>query len=115
MKRLAALLTLTVLAGGASCQDAVSAGTDEPGERRYGFFSGVEGFGLHTQQVGKRCDGRLAAGRALVNVVAVGNGFGIGAAARVAALATLGLRQQRFYLIGDGVAFGLKFYRSKTQ
>ncbi|RNC82647.1 MAG: hypothetical protein ED559_12985 [Phycisphaera sp.] len=40
MKRLAALLTLSVLAGGARCQDAVNAETDEPGERRYGFFSG---------------------------------------------------------------------------
>lgn len=40
MKRLAALLTLFVFAGGAQSQDAVNAEPDEPGERRYGFFSG---------------------------------------------------------------------------
>ena len=51
----------------------------------------VERLGLIIQQVSQRLNGLFSAGGALVNGIAVGDGFRIGATAGIAALATLGL------------------------
>jgi hypothetical protein len=59
----------------------------------FAIFS-VKGFGWNIEQ-GRQCrDCYIAARRALINVaLPVHDGFGVQPAARVAALATLGLRQ----------------------
>src|SRR5690606_10871397 len=76
---------------------------------------GVQRLWLYIQQVGQRLDGALATGRAFVDGVAVGNGFGIGPAAGEATLAALGLRQQRINLVNQRIAFNSAPFRGKSQ
>src|SRR5690606_12226753 len=83
--------------------------------RRYFAFRGVQRLGLDIQQSGQRLDGGLAARWALVDLVAAGDGFGVGLAARITALAALGLRQQGVDLLGDRIAFDPEAYRRETQ
>ena len=75
----------------------------------------VQGDGLHVQQVRQGLDAGLAAGGALVDRLAPGDGLGIGSAAGVAALAALGLGQDIVDLVGDGVALGLEAHRGEAQ
>ena len=75
----------------------------------------VERLGLNIQQVSQRLNGLFTAGGALVNGIAVGDGFRIGATAGIAALATLGLGEQGIDLFADRVAFHAKTNRRKTQ
>ena len=51
----------------------------------------------------------------LIGVLALGERLGIGPAARIAALAALGLGQQGIDLVGDGVALDLKTDRRIAQ
>ena len=68
----------------------------------------VQGNDFHIQQVRQRLNAGFAAGGALVDGLAVGNGLRVGPAARVAALAALGLGQDVVDLVGNGVALGFK-------
>ena len=55
-------------------------------------FFGIQRKHLAAKQLRQGNDGSFTAGRAAIMFFAGSNGFGIGAAARMAALATLGLR-----------------------
>ena len=75
----------------------------------------IEGRRLHVQQIGERRDACLAAGRALVDGLAVCDRLRVGATARVATLPALRLRQDRVDLVRDGIALGAKAYRGKAE
>ena len=75
----------------------------------------VQGHGLQIQQVSQRLYARLTAGGAFVDGFAVGDGLGVGPAAREAALPTLGLGQNVVDLVGNGVALGLEAHRGEAQ
>ena len=77
------------------------------------FF--VKRDGLDIEEVGQRLDARFTPGRALIDGIALGDGLGVGAAARVAALPALGLRQDVVDLVGNGVAFGFELHRGKAE
>jgi hypothetical protein len=75
------------------------------------------GFVLHAlaqggstpEQFGQALDALHPAGRALVDVhLALGDGLGIGLAARIAALAALGLRQDGVDLLDQGIVLDPK-------
>lgn len=75
---------------------------DGNGARGFDAVFGVQRLVFAAQQRGERADAGFAAGRALVNVgFADGDGFGVGAAAGVVALAALGLRQQGVDAVGE--------------
>jgi len=80
-------------------------------DKRYGFWFylsivGVERHGFDSEQVRQRRDAGIPARRALVDAgFASGDRFCIGPAARVVALATLGLRQDGFDLVDYRVRF----------
>jgi hypothetical protein len=64
------------------------------GNSAYGFCTVlcIQSNGLHVEQVSKSLNGSFTTGGATVDGFAIGNGFGIGAATRMTALATLCLR-----------------------
>src|SRR5690606_13740313 len=82
---------------------------------QFDHVDAVHRLGLDIQQIGQRLDGGLAARWALVDLVAAGDGFGVGLAARITALAALGLRQQGVDLLGNRIAFDPEAYRRETQ
>ncbi|AJR08066.1 hypothetical protein H744_2c1388 [Photobacterium gaetbulicola Gung47] len=63
---------------------------------------------LNTHQICQFFDGLLAARGTFVDVVAIGDGLGIGTAPWIAALATLGLRQDSINLFDDRIRFNLE-------
>jgi len=75
---------------------------DGDGARGFDAVFGIQRFELAVQQRSERADAGFAAGWALVDVgLAVRDGFGVGAAAGVVALAALGLRQQGVDAVGE--------------
>ena len=80
---------------------------------RFWFFLaifGVERHGFNTQQIRQCFDTGFPAWRTLVDTgLAAGNGFGIGPAAWVVALAALGLGQDGFDLVYYRIGFDVKF------
>ena len=73
-----------------------------------GFFFGVERFDFAPEQVGEFAHAFLTAGRAQVDFgFAFGDGFGVGLAARVAALAALRLRQDGLDFFDQRIALSL--------
>src|SRR5690606_41635743 len=84
----------------------------------FGLFCAVFGFqwlGFNVQQVSQSLDGAFTAGRALVDGLAIGNCFSVGAAAGKSALPTLGLRKERIDLLNQRVALYLESFRCKAQ
>src|SRR5690606_36331993 len=73
---------------------------------------GVQAGGFYIEQICQSINGCLAAGWAFVNSFAIGDGLGIGAAAGVTTLTTLGLWQQGVDLFNNRVAFHFEFNRS---
>ena len=70
---------------------------------------GVEGHGLNSKQIRQCFDTGFPAWRTLVDTsLPAGDGFGIGPAARVVALATLGLGQDGFNLVYYRIGFDVK-------
>ncbi len=78
-------------------------------------FTAVQRLGLDPHQVGNLAHGGVATGHALVDLVAIGQGFGVGFAARVTALAALGLGQQSIELIDDGIGLHMKLDGGKAE
>jgi ADP-ribosylglycohydrolase len=77
---------------------------------------GVERRGLDTQKIRQSSDAAFSAWRTLVDTsLAAGNGFGIGPAARVVALAALGLRQDGIDLVYNRIGFDMKSSRRPAQ
>lgn len=77
---------------------------------------GVERQGLSAQQIRQCLDAGFPAGWALVDSgLPAGDGFGIRPAARVVALATLGLGQNGFDLVNYRIGFDVKSSRRPTQ
>jgi hypothetical protein len=76
---------------------------------------GIQGLRLHIQQVRQGLDGRFTTGRAFVDRTTFGDGFGVGPASGVAALAALGLGQQGINLLYQRVALDPEAFRGKTQ
>ncbi|MNM63352.1 hypothetical protein D3C81_747180 [compost metagenome] len=72
------------------------------------FVATVQRLGLDPHQIRYLAHGGIATGHALVDLVAVGQRLGVGLAARVAALAALGLGQQGIELVDDGVGLHMK-------
>ncbi len=83
-------------------------------DRHRGFVA-AQRLGFDPHQVGNLAHGGFATGYALVDLIAVGNRLGVGFAAGIAALATLGLGQQGIELIDDGVCFHMKLDGGKAQ
>lgn len=69
---------------------------------------------FNVQQVRQGLDASFPAGWTFVDVLAVGNRFGIGPAAWVTTLTALGLGKNIVDLIGNRVALGLEPHGSKT-
>jgi len=69
----------------------------------------IQWFEVSSQQVRQVMYCCFTAWWAFVNAIALDNGFGVGAAARVAALAALGLWQDAVHLIDDGIGLNRKF------
>ena len=80
-----------------------------------GGLGTTQRLGFDPHQVGNLAHGGIATWHALVDLVAIGQRLGVGLAARVAALAALGLRQQGVELIDDGIGFHMKFDGGKAQ
>jgi hypothetical protein len=75
------------------------------------FFAvfGIERHGFHTQQSRQCLDAGFPAWRTLVDTgFPAGDGFGIGSATRVIALAALGLGQDGFDLVYYRIGFDVK-------
>jgi len=90
----------------------------DKGNSGYGFFGavfGVQRLRFYAEQIGQRLNRPFAAGRAFIDLFTAGNGFGVGLTTRIAALTTLGLRQQVVDLIDNRVAFYFKADGGKTQ
>src|SRR5690606_12947924 len=84
----------------------------------FGLFCavfGIQWLGFNVQQVSQSLDGAFTAGRALVDGLAIGNCFSVGAAAGKSALPTLGLRKERIDLLNQRVALYLDPFRCKAQ
>lgn len=84
-------------------------------DRHGGLVTATQRLGLDPHQIGNFAHGGLATGYALVDLIAVGERLGVGFAAGIAALATLGLGQQGIELIDDGVCFHMKLDGGKAQ
>ncbi len=84
-------------------------------DRYGGFFTAAQRLGFDPHQIGNLAHGGIATGYTLVDLIAVGQCLGVGFAARVAALAALGLRQQGVELIDDGIGFHMKLDGGKAQ
>jgi hypothetical protein len=105
---------------GLDTQGAANAGLFvNDGNGLFGFFLTVfftQRFGIPAEQFRQPVDPGLTAGGALVNVgFTPGNGFGVGAAAGIAAGTTLGLWQYRIDLIDDGSTFHLVTHGSEAE
>ena len=97
---------------GLDTQSATNAGQFIDNGHCFCFFLTVirvERHGLYTKQVRQCVDTGFPAWRTLVDTsLPAGDGFGIGPAARVVALATLGLGQDGFDLVRYRIGFDVK-------
>ena len=101
---------------GLDTQRATNAGIFVNAGDGLGLFFGFEWFDLAAKQVGQTLHAFHAAWWAEVDVAfALGDGFGIGLASGVTALATLGLRQDGVDFFDQWVAFNLELDLGKTE
>jgi hypothetical protein len=70
---------------------------------------------LDAHQFSNPLDGGLSPWNTLIDGIAVGDGFGVGFAARVTALATLGLGQQGIQLFHYGICLDTKTHSGIAQ
>ena len=100
-------------------QRATDAGALGYDRDRLGFGCGgvaAERFDIHAEQVGQFLDACLATRRAAVDVcLSGGDRRCIGFAAGIAALPTLGLRQDGIDLVHQRITLGAKFDRGVSQ
>ncbi len=97
---------------GLDTQSAANASQFIDNRHCFGFFFavfGVERHGIHSEQIRQCFDAGFPAWRTLVDVsLAFGDGFGVGPAAGVVALAALGLGQDGFDPVCYRIGFDLK-------
>lgn len=84
-------------------------------DRHGGLVTPAERLGFDPHQIGNLAHGGVTTGHALVDGVATSNRLGVGLAARVAALAALGLGKQGVELIDDGILLHMKLDGGKAQ
>ena len=82
---------------------------------RDGGLCTAQRLGFYPHQIRYLAHGGIATGHTLVDLIAIGQRLGIRFAARVAALAALGLWQQGIELIDDGIGFYMKLDGGKAQ
>ena len=82
---------------------------------RDGGLGTAQRLRVDPHQVGYLAHGGIATGHTLVDLIAIGQRLGIRFAARVTALAALGLWQQGVKLIDDGIGFHVKLDGGKAQ